>query len=107
MFILMLQKSRFLVAATEQGVVLGRLLAADTHLTRLQRLQGREGDTKALCSHGRSSRLQVLVLGSGFLDPILALNSSTEWDLDNLALVQVFLELFHRVCSHHVTLQVV
>lgn len=61
MFILMLQKSRFLVAATEQGVVLGRLLAADTHLTRLQRLQGREGDTKALCSHGRSSRLQVLV----------------------------------------------
>ncbi len=25
------------------------------------------------------------VLGSGFLDPILTLDSSTEWDLDNLS----------------------
>lgn len=89
------------------------------------------------------------VLGSGFLDPILALNSSAERDLDNLpsetnskaftqakavgetfsekvgvvtvlmnqlisvgrvthlALVQLFLELFHCFNSHHVILQVV
>lgn len=55
------QQSRSSVAASEQGVVLCRLLATDAHLTRLQRLQGGEGDTQALGAHGRSSRLQVLV----------------------------------------------
>ena len=61
MFILVLWQGRSLVTASKQGVVLSRLFATDTHLTRLQRLQGREGDTEALGSHGRSSRLQVLV----------------------------------------------
>lgn len=60
-FILVLQQSRSSVAASEKGVVLGRFLATDTHLTRLQLLQGREGDAEALSSHGWSSRLQVLV----------------------------------------------
>lgn len=54
-------ESRFLVAASKQSVMLCRLLAADAHLTRLQDLQGGEGDAETLGSHGRSSRLQILV----------------------------------------------
>lgn len=57
MFILLLQMSSSLVAASKQSVVLSRLLAADAHLTRLKGLQGREGNTEALGSHGWSSRL--------------------------------------------------
>lgn len=73
------------------------------------------------------------LLGSGFLYPVLTGNLSTEWDLDNLysetngeffaqqgqavsfapgrashlALVQLFLEVFHGVSSHHVRYQVI
>lgn len=103
------------VTASKQGVVLRRLLATDAQLAGLQLFQGREGDTEALGSHGRSTGLQVLVpgghnttdvfcmsalvelrktdvyvavlfniLGSDFLDPVLALNPATERDLDNL-----------------------
>lgn len=61
MFIPVLQQSGSLVTASEQGVVLRSLLAADAHLTRLQLLQWGEGDTEALGSHGWSSWLQVLV----------------------------------------------
>lgn len=122
MLILLPQKSRCSVTTSKQSVVLGRLLAADTLLSRLEGLQRSEWDTETLGSHGRSTRLQVLVpkkdqanspsvveikhsehnkqtvgeshvyntnmsdlLSSGFLDPVLAFNSSTEWDLDNLS----------------------
>lgn len=61
MFFLLLLQRWSSVAASKQGVVLGRLLAADTHLARLQFLQGRERDTEALGSHGGCSGLQVLV----------------------------------------------
>lgn len=73
------------------------------------------------------------LLGGGFLDPVLTGNLSTERDLDNLlretngevlakrgqtvavapggashlALVQLFLEVLHRVHSHHVRCQVI
>lgn len=60
-FLVLLQKSRSLVAASKQRVVLSWLLATDAHLARLQGLQGREGDTETLGSHGWSTRLQVLV----------------------------------------------
>lgn len=61
MLLFVSRQSRSLVAASKQSVVLGRFLAADTHLTRLQLLEGREGDAEALSSHRWSSRLQVLV----------------------------------------------
>lgn len=73
------------------------------------------------------------LLGGGFLYPVLTGNVSTEWDLDNLlretngeflakrwqtvtvapahashlSLVQLFLEVFHGVNSHHVRCQVI
>jgi hypothetical protein len=57
----LIRENNTLVAATKQCVIFGRLLAAETHLSRLQRLQGVEGDTKALGSHGGGPGLQVLV----------------------------------------------
>lgn len=42
-----------------------------------------KGFSKALTITSDNDMLDVL--GSGFLDPILALNSSTERDLDNLS----------------------
>lgn len=53
----------YLVAAAKQGVILGGLLAADAHLTRLQGIEGLEGDTQALCTHGGGTGLQILVPG--------------------------------------------
>lgn len=44
---------------------MGGLLAANTHLAWLQGLEGIEGDTQALGSHGGGSRLQILVPGDG------------------------------------------
>lgn len=32
-----------------------------------------------------SVNVLINILGSGFLDPVLALNPSTEWNLDNLS----------------------
>lgn len=61
MLILLPQKSRCSVTTSKQSVVLGRLLAADTLLSRLEGLQRSEWDTETLGSHGRSTRLQVLV----------------------------------------------
>ena len=58
---LLIMENDTLVAAAKQCVVLGRHLATKTHLSRLQRLQGVEGDTKALGSHRRGPGLQVLV----------------------------------------------
>lgn len=55
----------YLVATAKQSVVLGGLLAADTHLARLQGLEGLEGDTQALCTHGGGTGLQILVPGEG------------------------------------------
>ena len=55
----------YLVAAAKQGVILCGLLATDAHLTRLQGLEGLEGDTQALCTHGGGTGLQILVPAEG------------------------------------------
>lgn len=49
------------VASAKQRVILGQLLSAHTHLAGLQRLQGLEGDAKALGAHGGGPGLQVLI----------------------------------------------
>lgn len=54
-------RRRLSVAAAEQRVVLGLLLATHTHLAWLQLLQGLKGDTQTLGPHGGGARLQVLV----------------------------------------------
>lgn len=49
------------VAAAEQGVVLGGVLAADAPGPGRQLAQGLEGDAKAFGAHGRGARLEVLI----------------------------------------------
>lgn len=49
------------VTPPKQGVVLGRVLAADASGSRLQLTERFEGDAKAFGSHGWSARFKVLI----------------------------------------------
>lgn len=49
------------VTTPKQGVVLGRVLAADASGSRLQLTERFEGDAKAFGSHGWSTRFQILI----------------------------------------------
>lgn len=99
------------VTPTKQGVELGRILATDTHSSRLQLTQRVKRNAKAFGSHRRSTRFHILIPGiketevswlllrtvpfsvrgsgshlpgSRLFDPVLTVNFPTEWNLCDL-----------------------